>query len=214
MREPYAPAYASLRARAPLVFLNQRLLKPLFVVMEVATAPSMSPKSSQSKFCCFGCFFLMVRTCGLRRLPAAEVLRASCQARLSCNSTSHQKTHKHMWDNSSEHAYKAYQAITKKSLRRCLRNMFPQKVLTPACAVQALAYAGPCYDTTLAWHVTGVFRAAHMFFLLARGQFCGDFSQRNGLPKACDCATEVRMKDMANGRPVFPKPASFRSGRA
>ena len=62
-----------------------------------------------------------------------------------------------MWDNSSEHAYKAYQAITKKSLRRCLRNMFLQKVLTPAYAVQAFAYAGPCYDTTLAWHVTGGF---------------------------------------------------------
>ena len=154
MREPYAPAYASLRARAAVVFLNQRLLKHLFVLVEVATAPSMSPKSSQSKFCWF---FLMVRTCGLRRLPAAEVLRASCQARLGCNSTSHQKTHKHMWDNSSEHAYKAYQAITKKSLRWCLPNMFPQKVLTPAYAVQASAYAGPCYDTTLAWHVTGGF---------------------------------------------------------
>ena len=121
----------------------------------------MSPKSSQSKFCLL--FFpLMVRTCGLRRLPAGKVLRASCQARLGCNSTSHQKTHKHMWDNSSEHAYKAYQAITKKSLRRCLRNMFPQKVLAPAYAVQAFAYAGSCYDTTIAWHVTVFFRAAHL----------------------------------------------------
>ena len=45
----------------------------------------------------------------------------------------------------------------KKSLRRCLRSLFPQKVLTPAYAVQGFAYAAPCYDTTLAWDVTGSF---------------------------------------------------------
>ena len=40
--------------------------------------------------------------------------------------------------------------------------MLPQKVLTPAYAVQGFAYAGPCYDTTLAWDVTGGFRAAQL----------------------------------------------------
>ena len=143
----------------PCSFPKSAVTEAFVCLVEVATAPSMSPKSSQSKFCWV---FLMVRTCGLRRLPAAKVLRASCQVRLGCNSTSHQKTHEHMWDNSSEHACKAYQAITKKSLRRCLRNMFPQKVLTPAYAVQAFAYAGPCYDTTLLGMQRGCFRAAQV----------------------------------------------------
>ena len=39
---------------------------------------------------------------------------------------------------------------------------FPPQVPTPAYAVQGFAYAGPCYDTTLAWDVMGGCRAAHV----------------------------------------------------
>ena len=45
LREPYAPARSSLRARAPLVFLNPRIQKPLFVLVKISTAPGMSPKT-------------------------------------------------------------------------------------------------------------------------------------------------------------------------
>ena len=45
--------------------------------------------------------------------------------------------------------------------------MFPQKVLTPAFAVQGFAYAWPWYDTTPAWDVREVFIAAQLCYVNA-----------------------------------------------
>ena len=52
-------------------FPKSQFQKPFFVLVKVSTALSMSPQSSQSNLCWF--CFLLARTCGLRRLPAAKV---------------------------------------------------------------------------------------------------------------------------------------------
>ena len=64
--------------------------------------------------------------------------------------------------------------------------MFPQKMLTPAYTVQGFAYAGPCYDTTLTWDVTGGFKSCSSVGVelsnwpMTLGQLFSDSSRKKG----------------------------------
>ena len=123
--------------------------------MKVSTAPGTKCKSSQPKFCWF--CFLLVRTYGLRRLPANKVSR---QVAKLDQVEAAQATNRHI----STRVKQLFLACLQSSPSNHEEELTPvlTQHVSPKSAYTGLPRAGfclrrSCYDTTIAWDVKGFF---------------------------------------------------------